>query len=112
MRAFHALVMMLGALAVLTIGALPASALTDASSAPPCHETMIHHSGAETPSSAPGKAMKVMDCCVACVAAPTLRAPDRARVAAPRPPVVTRPAALPAGERPAPEPHPPRPMPL
>lgn len=112
MRALHAFVMMLGALAVLMIGALPASALTDASSAPPCHEAAAHHAGAESPSPATSKAMKAMDCCVACVAAPTLRAPDRARVAAPRPPVVIRPTALPAGEQPAPEPHPPRPLSL
>ena len=110
MRAFHALMMMLGALAVLTIGALPANALTDASSAPPCHGTMTHDSGTETP--APGKATMAMDCCIACVAAPTLRAPERARVAAPRPTVDARPAALPAGERPAPELHPPRPTAL
>ena len=110
MRALQALLMLLGALAVLMIGALPASALSDSSSAPPCHETMSHASGAETPS--PDKPMKAMECCVVCVTAPTLRAPERARLATPRPAPAVRLAALPAGERPAPEPHPPRPSPL
>lgn len=110
MRALQALMMLLGALAVLMIGALPASALTDAASTPPCHETMTHTSGTETP--APDKPMKAMDCCVVCVTAPTLRTPERARLATPRPATAARPAALPAGERPAPEPHPPRPTPL
>lgn len=112
MRALQALMMLLGALAVLIIGALPASALTDASSAPPCHETTTHSSGTETPSPAPDKPMKAMDCCVVCVTAPTLRPPDRARLAPPRPAPAVRLTALPAGERPAPEPHPPRPGPL
>ena len=109
MRAVQALMMLLGALAVLMTGAVPASAGTDAPSSPPCHEaTMLHH-GAETPSPAHDKAMKAMDCCVACVATPTLRSPERTRMVAPQPAVAAPLAALPAGERPAPEPHPPRP---
>jgi hypothetical protein len=107
MRAFHAMLMLFGALAVLLTGAAPAAALTGAAS-PPCHEAAMHPDGAGTPSSDSGKGMKAMHCCVACVAAPTLKPPARARLRAPRPPVVAPLLALPAGERPAPEPHPPR----
>lgn len=108
MRAFHAMLMLLGALAVLLTGTAPASALADAGSPPPCHETAIHPDGAETPPSDSGKAMVAMHCCVACVAAPALKPPARARLRAPGPAVVTPLLALPSGERPAPEPHPPR----
>ena len=112
MRAFHALMMMLGALAVLTVGALPARAAVDGSPALSCHESMPHSADGNAPSPASDTATKAMDCCLACVAAPNLRAPDRARLAAPRPPTVGHPTMLPAGERPAPEPHPPRPTPF
>ena len=112
MRAVQALMMLLGALAVLMIGVAPASARGEASTTPPCHEAAMAHGGAVTPSPTPDKAVKSMDCCVACVATPTLRSPERARVAAPRPALATPPAALPAGESPAPEPHPPRPLDL
>ena len=110
MRAVQALMMLLGALAVLMTGAVPASAAPDASSPPPCHEAATHHDGSEAPSSAPGKAMKAMDCCIACVTPPTLRPPERARPVSPQPAETAPPTALPAGERPAPEPHPPRPI--
>ena len=110
MRALHAMLMLLGALAVLMTGAAPAKALAETSSAPPCHEATAHHVGAETPSPAPGKAMKAMDCCVACVGAPALQPPARPRLSAPPPSVAFPPMAVPAGERPAPEPHPPRPL--
>lgn len=105
MRALRTLLMLLGVLATLGVGALPAAA--GAETSPPCHEATAHH-GDQAPASTPDEALKAMDCCVACVAAPTLRAPEPARMAAPRPPAVIRPAALPAGECPAPEPHPPR----
>lgn len=109
MRALQALVMLLGALAVLMIGAIPASATVGAPSTPPCHETASHHAGAEAPApTGPGKAVKAMDCCVACVGAPALTPPARARLTAPPPSVAMTPGSLPTGERPAPEPHPPR----
>jgi len=108
MRAFHAMLMLLGALAVLLTGTAPVSALADAGSPPPCHEAVTHHDGAETPSPDTGKAMNTMHCCVACVAAPAHKPPARARLRAPGPAVVTPLLALPSGERPAPEPHPPR----
>ncbi|MDY6923261.1 MAG: hypothetical protein SWI22_04785 [Pseudomonadota bacterium] len=108
MRALHAMMMLLGALAVLWTGGAPAGALADAASAPPCHETATPADGEQRPSRDPGKGMTAMQCCVACVAAPTLRPPTRARLAAPRPVVSSPLVALPSGERPAPEPHPPR----
>lgn len=108
MRALKALVMLLGALAALMIGAVPASAATDARSTPPCHRTAAHAAETEAPAHAPGKAMKAMDCCVACVGAPALTPPARARLTAPPPSVAMTPDSLPTGERPAPEPHPPR----
>jgi len=109
MRVVQALMMLLGALAVLMIGAAPADAHGDLASAPPCHEVPAHHPDVETPSPEPGKAMKAMDCCVAVMTQPALRSPERARLIKPRPPAAGLPMALPAGERPAPEPHPPRP---
>lgn len=108
MRAFQALVMLLGALAVLMSGAVPASAVAGEASPPPCHQTAPHHGGAETPAPAPGKAMKAMDCCVACVGAPVLTPPTPARLSSPPPAVAMTPDGTPAGERPEPEPHPPR----
>lgn len=108
MRALHAMMMLLGALAVLLTGTAPASALADAGSPAPCHETAMHPDGAGTPSSDSGKAMPAMHCCVGCMAAPALNPPARARLRAPRPLVAAPLLALPSGERPAPEPHPPR----
>lgn len=107
MRALQALLMLLGAVAALMTGALPASAQVDAHSTPPCHETM-QHGGADAPQPAPDKAMKAMDCCIACVATPNLQPPHRSRVMAPAPATHAAPIAVPTGERPAPEPHPPR----
>lgn len=105
MRALQALMMLLGALAVLMTGAVPASAAADT---PPCHEATPHHARMESPAPAPDKAMKAMDCCVAWVTAPSLLQPEQPRAKAPAPTLVAAPAALPLGERPAPEPHPPR----
>lgn len=108
MGALKAMMMLLGALAVLMTGAVPASAMGDHASAPPCHEAAAHRGDPADPSPASDKAMKAMDCCMACVTAPVLRPPERARATPLRPAVVASPAALPAGERPGPEPHPPR----
>lgn len=110
MRALHAMMMLLGALAVLLTGTAPAGALADAGSPPPCHEAAMGPAGAETPSPDSGKAMNAMHCCVACVATPTLAPPARARLTVLRPAVAAPLLTLPSGERPAPEPHPPRPL--
>ena len=105
------LVLLIGALAVLALGAsTPARA--EAVAPPPCHEMVAGPRGGSGPATpAPGKAhaMAAMACCVACVAAP-----------APVLPGVPTPAAVPADETrarasplrvglsPAPEPGPPR----
>ncbi len=99
------LLMLAGALAVLTLGALPAAA---GPAAPPCHETSgsMHHGDA--PAQAPAKAIKVMACCVMCVAAPAVPPVQPAASA----PAATDHHPLPApwmtGRGPAPEHGPPR----
>lgn len=101
--------MLLGALGVLMLGAVPASAMGGQDAAP-CHE-MAMGNGSDTPASTPvhdGKAMASMTCCVSCVAAPGLQPPVRAGFVHPDAPQAPRPAALPAGLTPAPEPGPPR----
>jgi hypothetical protein len=101
------LLLLIGALAVLTLGALGVSAAPAMAEAP-CHE-MSHETTSTDPApNRPAKAMKAMACCVACVAAPALPpathpgaavAPDRLRA-----PLLD----LPTGRRPSPEPGPPR----
>jgi len=97
------ILMLIGALAVLSLGAVSASAAP--ASIPPCHET-----GAPTsdPSEHSPKAMKAMICCVACVAAPSPTCP-------PLPGLPVSPSRLtvglidmPAGRLLSPEPDPPR----
>lgn len=63
MAAFRTLLILFGALAVLTLGATP---MATAAEAPPCH-SQEHQAPTDQPAS---KALKVMNCCVACVAAP------------------------------------------
>lgn len=109
MALLRAFLLLLGALAALTVGVAPAMA---GSSPPACHDMAAMHHGSSAPAPAPAssdKAMKAMQCCIACVAAPVLRAPDRAAPASPRPVVAIGPAVVPTGERPSPEPGPPRP---
>jgi hypothetical protein len=103
------LLLLIGALAVLSLGALGVSAGPAMASAP-CHETS-HAAPDQTPDQpvkAPGKTMKVMACCVACVAAPTVHPASRpgptvspVRLTAPR-------IDFPAGRLLSPEPGPPR----
>ena len=67
------LLLLIGALAVLTLGAVGVSA-SPAMAEAPCHETS-HAAPDQTPDHSgktPGKPMKAMACCVACVAAPNL----------------------------------------
>jgi hypothetical protein len=105
MALLRTLLMLCGALAVLTLGALPASAAGPA--APPCHETsgQMHHGDA--PAQGPSKAIKVMACCVMCVTAP-LPAPIEAATAAARPDLRPLPVARLKGHAPTPEHGPPR----
>lgn len=98
------LFMLLGALGVLLLGAVP-PAMAD-SPPPPCHEMAAMGHGDSAPK--PDKPMKSMACCVACIAVPTITPPDRSGVAAR--PMSPQPAAraLPVGRRLTPETGPPK----
>jgi hypothetical protein len=98
------LLMLLGALGVLLLGAVsPAMASAEPA---PCHEMagMGHGDGAPQPD----KPVKSMACCVACIAAPGVTPPVRSgvavRAALPHPTL----PALPTGRRLTPETGPPR----
>ena len=103
------LLLLIGALAVMTLGAVGVSASPAMASAP-CHETS-HAAPDQTPDQpvkAPGKTMKVMACCVACVAAPNLE-PDSDPAPTVAPARLTAPLFnVPAGLLLSPEPGPPR----
>lgn len=109
MALLRAFLLLLGALAALTVGVAPAMA----SEAPPCHEMMAMEHGADrdgqAPDRSPDKPIKAMNCCVACVATPELRAPERAAPVPPKPVHRLLRGELPGGEHPCPEPGPPRP---
>lgn len=101
--------MLLGALSVLMLGAIPASAMSNAT--PPCHEaaaTSTSHHEAPVPSGKPGKAMALMGCCVSFVVTPALQPPSRELAAHPDAPAAPVPASLPVGLSPAPEHGPPK----
>ncbi|MEY4555838.1 MAG: hypothetical protein RL093_957 [Pseudomonadota bacterium] len=106
MRSLNVILMLLGALSVLMLGVVPASAMTG--EAPPCHETAAisqsHHEG-PAPS---GKALATMACCVSCVVAPVLQAPSRETTDHPERPAAPVPVSLPIGLSPAPEHGPPK----
>ena len=99
------LLMLAGALAVLTLGALPAAA---GPAAPPCHEMsgQMHHGDA--PAQTPTKAIKVMACCVMCVAAPAIPPVQPAASALAVSDHHPLPATRLTGRGPAPEHGPPR----
>ncbi len=103
--------MLLGAFGVLVLGALPASAMTDAAPGSPCHE-MAMGPGSASHSPAParetGKAMTGMTCCVSCVVTLGLQPPLRPAAVHPDARPSPRLAALPVGLSPSPEPGPPR----
>jgi hypothetical protein len=104
MAGLRTLTLLLGALAVLLLGALPASAMVPAAPAP-CHDM-----GPGTPDSRPDPdmPMKPMGCCVACVVVMAPAAPLRTTPRLPAPPRSVLRFLLPAGESVSPEPHPPR----
>lgn len=106
MRMLQTLLLLIGAMAVLVLGAggMPASA----AEAAPCHaEAMAHHGAPDAPAT-PSKALKAMGCCVVCVTAPLPQPRDAATAAAPRAGHDPVPVALPRGLIPSPEPFPPR----
>ncbi|RZJ42919.1 MAG: hypothetical protein EON86_06435 [Brevundimonas sp.] len=104
------LLMLAGALAVLTLGALPAAA---GPATPPCHEMSGHETSGQmhhgdAPAEAPSKAIKVMACCVMCVAAPAVPPVQPAAARADAGDHHPLPAARLTGRGPAPEHGPPR----
>lgn len=108
-RSLNLILMLLGALSVLMLGAVPASA--QSGDAPPCHEataTSASHHETPAPSGKPGKVTAAMACCVSCVVAPALQPPSRPLTAHPETPAAPVPASLPVGLSPAPEHGPPK----
>ncbi|RZJ17542.1 MAG: hypothetical protein EON91_08945 [Brevundimonas sp.] len=106
MRMLQTLLLLIGAMAVLVLGAggMPASAAEPA----PCHaEGATHHSAPDTPAT-PSKALKTMGCCVVCVTAPLPQPPGATTAAASAARPARLPTALPRGLIPSPEPFPPR----
>lgn len=94
----RALLLLIGALGVLTLGAAPAVA----SAPPPCRGDSH-----QSPTS-PDKPVKAMSCCVACVVVAVPRPAEPVRI---RPAPTVRPLPLATGRtgrRPAPDPGPPR----
>ncbi len=109
MKIVSSLLLLVGALAVLTLGALGVSAIPAMAEAP-CHETghKAPDPSGKAPDKAPDKAMKAMACCVACVAAPTIPPAARPQRAATLLRLTAVSPALPSGRRLSPEPGPPR----
>jgi hypothetical protein len=104
MALVRTLLLLLGALGVLLLGAVSPSMA--ASEPPPCHETA--GAASHAPTSTPDRPMKSMACCVACIAAPAVVPPVRTGVTIrPTPP---QPAlrVLPTGRRPSPDTGPPK----
>ncbi|WP_332659587.1 hypothetical protein [Brevundimonas sp.] len=108
-RSLNLILMLLGGLSVLLLGAVPASAT--AGDAAPCHEAVAtpqsHHEAPDSPAE-PEKPMTAMACCVSCVVAPALQPPERDMAFHPGAPAVSVPAALPVGLSPTPEHGPPK----
>jgi hypothetical protein len=104
MAALRTLMMLFGALAVLMLGAVTPAGAAE----PSCHETSSHQaSGAPTPASDLELPMKAMICCSACLTPPGAPTAAQVRLRVVRPSVI-RPADLPRGETPSPDPKPPR----
>ena len=101
MAVLRTLLILFGALAVLTLGATPMAA---AAEAPPCH-SRAHETPADQPAS---KALKVMACCVACVAAPRVEPHTLPEDPAPAGVGARSPAPVLAGLTPSPAHGPPR----
>jgi hypothetical protein len=99
----QSLLLLIGALSVLALGAVSASASPVAA---PCHESG-HASQEQTPGPAP-KAMKAMTCCVACMATPTLDPAPVSTLSIAPSRLPTERSTVPSGRRLSPEPGPPR----
>lgn len=108
-RSLNLILMLLGALSVLMLGAVPASA--KAGDAAPCHETVAasqSHHQAPARSEKPEKATAAMACCVSCVVTPALQPPSRPLAGHAGSPGAPVPASLPVGLSPTPEHGPPK----
>ena len=105
-RILSAILMLLGAFAVLLLGVVPTTART--TEAPLCHQSSTHAPAEDQAPAPSGKAMATMACCVSCVVAPALQPPARVLVVSPTRPAPPVPASLPIGLSPAPEHGPPR----
>ncbi|AQR62132.1 hypothetical protein BZG35_11115 [Brevundimonas sp. LM2] len=107
MATFRTLLMLLGALGVLLLGAT--SPVMAETGPPPCHE-MAGMVGMDhgTPTSTPERPMKSMACCVACIATLGVPPPLRSAVALPRARPVALDRALPNGLLTTPETGPPK----
>lgn len=109
-RSLNLILMLLGALSVLMLGAIPASAMTGEAS-PPCHEAATaspSHHEAPVGSGKPGKAMTAMACCISCVVTAALQPPSRDLSAHSEAPAAPVPTSLPVGLSPSPEHGPPK----
>ncbi|QYF87941.1 hypothetical protein [Brevundimonas sp. PAMC22021] len=107
MKIVRIILMLMGVASVLSLGAVAASAAPV--SEPPCHQTegaAPHHPGG--PASEAPRSMKVMGCCVACIAASPISAasPDQVTTGSASTGVVL--TILPSGRSPAPAVGPPR----
>jgi hypothetical protein len=110
-RSLKVILLLLGALSVLMMGAVPASAMTG-DTAPPCHEATTtistHHEAPAAPAEPDRPMPMAMACCVSCVVMPAPQPPARELTAHPEAPAAPAPARLPVGLSPAPEPGPPK----
>lgn len=104
MALLRTLLLLLGALGVLLLGAVaPATASTEP---PPCHE--MAGMAPDAPASSSDKPMKSMACCVACIAAPAIVPPVGAGVSSRTTPPQPALRVLPTGRRPSPDTGPPK----
>ena len=104
MALLRTLLLLLGAVGVLLLGAVSPSVA--AIGAPPCHEMAGMTS--EAPTSKPDRAMKSVACCVACTAPPAIVPPIQAGVAIRSATPQPIPRTLPTGRRLSPETGPPK----
>jgi len=114
-RVFLTLFSLIAALSLPGLGVVDAWA--EPAETPACHEAAVSqdapaahhgaHGSGERPAETPMKAMKVMACCIACVAAqPQPPVGERRMVL--RSAVTPRPEAFATGRKTAPEPEPPK----
>ena len=104
MRALSSILMLLGIVSALLLGALAGAA--EAAPAP-CHDAVA--AGHSVPADeTPEDGDRAMNCCVACVGAPVIAPPARSRMAFLDAAPHGRAPTLPPGLSPAPEPGPPR----